>query len=163
MLKYVSASLFAFLLSSTQTLAWEFSSDSDPLDDSIFAAIAEIATTQRHAILIKCWQNKPNNILVMLMSEEPFDNSANYPASVDVQLRFDKNQIETISMAPRSADGKFALQGALLPKSDWARHIDALAEAKKQMVFGVAGQIIVFPANGSGKAVKKLKDTCKLP
>lgn len=140
--------------------AWDLTVDEDPLEDTKIAYIAEIGNGAIAAF--KCWENKPEETMFMLMTMSPYDASAAYKDEFEVIVRVDKGEKSTITMRPRDFNGRFGLVVAQGNDSGVLTFLRGVGTAKTQIALGAFNRVMTIPIKGSKKAVDGLLKACAL-
>jgi hypothetical protein len=146
--------------------AWEAEIDEDPMDDTRFAFISQLAegSTIFNVLLLsfKCWENRPQDTLMIVGSSLAWDDSASYPWSVPLEIRIDKGETMKFSLNPTNVGGRFSAQTSMELSPDLAPLLAQLGAARKAIGVAFAGRGHRLSVHGSSKAVSKFVETCKL-
>jgi hypothetical protein len=143
------------------TAAWQFEADEDPLTDAKTGYISEGG--QVVSLAFKCWEGDPNETLLVVITPLPFDASADYKSSIDVQIRADKGEVRTLSMAPKEAGGLFTLITNVHAEPDVLSILTEIGKAQKRIAIGMMDKVHTVSAAGSSKAVQRFSEQCTLP
>jgi hypothetical protein len=159
------AIILAAIVASPASAAWFYKEGEDPLNDDKYAYIAEGEKGGGYnpfLIGVKCWEGKPDSTTLLILTPAPYDQSAEYKEEVEVILRVDKGDKQTINMGLGELSGKVVLSIRQDDNASILPLVRAIGSAKQQIVVGINNQVRTFSVTGSGKAVDKLMKTCRL-
>lgn len=154
------------IAASAPASAWEVSTNQDPMTDAKTVAVVQDADASNPmnpwALMFKCWEGKPDQTSLAILTPEDFNSAAQYPSSIDVKLRIDKAETFTIVLAPIQLGGKLILATRAGLSVAVFDTIKAMQDAKKQLAFQVLTEVHTVNAAGSSNAIGKMISGCGL-
>lgn len=150
----------ALMLMTAAAQAWEVELDQDPMDDTVTAIMIESARSV--ALSFKCWQDRPDETLLMILTLNAFDESADYDERVNVAIRVDDADVRVFSVMPRNLSGRFAAATNVEADSGILDLIRDVGNAKKRIGLQFGSGVYKLGVRGSTAAMKKFAAACNL-
>lgn len=152
---------WVFFLSGAQA-QWMSDIGEDPLTDEPFAYMGAPDRQMAFTLFLKCWRDTPENGMLAVMTPLPYDESADYKSTFDVQFRIDKKPVRTLVFEPRNLNGKIGFVWSSAGVGAFVDMVSDLSSAQRQVALSLLNTTHVFSARGSTKAAGRLMRTCAL-
>ena len=143
---------------SSPAAAWKFNAGEDPMTDKKFAVISD--GDYDVGIGFKCWEGAYDSTKIIIMTSLPFDASANYANSIDVQVRVDKGPISNFEMYFEEIGGKVGFSTNHDNDRQIVPLIKSIGASQSRLALSFGGKVMSFPAKGARKAVDRFLATC---